>query len=1012
MPSANILPPNANSVERRRLIQQQLVILLHANKCRRQEQASGNEENRRCRAFGLLSRTVTAINVPKKVNQSSLQTINVTINQGGPVAPNVTVNPNANSVIGGGFNPSTLHNYIIKLEVEWKWKLEIHYAKASQNNREQFFNFLSGFRTVSAFVVINKDGYPHKMDKFEFDVGDGTLQPTVNQTSPQETRYQSILRCVTHVSQCRDVSCRLQSCLRLKRLILHTEACENKFNGKCLICKTICFHHAKYCQDTNCGIPKWSTAKEKLKLVKQLLQQRLQHQQPLRRRMAATNSRITRGSGSNLPSTSDALLSASSSPGSALSSSSSSLHQSSEALSAFLIKLSAFGLPVFPSKINGFRLLAFGFQLASELCSTLDPAAFATHARNDPREFIYEFFPLQPEWQLLKNPISLHDFEELPFVRSLFFKYGLYFPDSNTKAVMRTDSTGAATVRIAMPATLQSSSIFHYNLKRYENDGDTFDGVSLKRFVMQDFDLCVSCYNKDRNSHKMETGFDLDDDSLPPTAEPVSPQSGSNTDTLLPSVGQTSEQSEYYHLLAEESYKIIKELDKRKPKRKEKEQRNQQLQQQQSQDFDPREAMPSANILPPNANSYERRRLIHQQLVLLLHANECRRREQAGGNEDNQQCRAFGLLSRTVTVINVPKKVNQSSLQTINVAINQSGPVAPNVTLNPKANSVIGGGFSVLTHASQCRDVSCRLQSCLRMKRLIRHPKACKKKLNGKCLICKIFIALCLHHAIYCQDTNCGIPKCSTAKEKLKLVKQQRQQRLSASTAVTSSDGGHEFANYASSPSSALSSSSSSLHWTQQHSPPTPGMVAELGSSTGTLIPCVLQALEQVSINPSSEGNVNNSQTKEWHKQINSELREDMVKRLINAIHLESFVRKAESDIYYMANSKTEYYQLVAEKYYKINDELAKYIRKRKEENRRNQLAPQSTPQAGDMRPDSVFGPTIASTPNSSGQVTTVSATVKSEADNKDDDCFGGPSEKKIKLEPMASDTVVKEEPI
>lgn len=36
-----------------------------------------------------------------------------------------------------------------------------------------------------------------------------------------------------------------------------------------------------------------------------------------------------------------------------------------------------------------------------------------------------------------------------------------------------------------MPATLQSSLIFHYNLKCYENDGDTFDGVSLKRFVMQ-----------------------------------------------------------------------------------------------------------------------------------------------------------------------------------------------------------------------------------------------------------------------------------------------------------------------------------------------------------------------------------------------------------------------------------------------------------------------------------------------------------------------------------------------
>lgn len=60
----------------------------------------------------------------------------------------------------------------------------------------------------------------------------------------------------------------------------------------------------------------------------------------------------------------------------------------------------------------------------------------------DPKEFIYEFFPLQSEWQLLKQPITLQEFEELPFVRSLFFRYGLYFSDPNTKAVMFTDSTG------------------------------------------------------------------------------------------------------------------------------------------------------------------------------------------------------------------------------------------------------------------------------------------------------------------------------------------------------------------------------------------------------------------------------------------------------------------------------------------------------------------------------------------------------------------------------------------
>ncbi|CAG0888528.1 unnamed protein product [Darwinula stevensoni] len=103
----------------------------------------------------------------------------------------------------------------------------------------------------------------------------------------------------------------------------------------------------------------------------------------------------------------------------------------------------------------------------------------------DPKEFIYEFFPLQPEWQLLKRSITLQEFEELPFVRSLFFRYGLYFPEENTKAVMRTDSTGATTIRIGMPAHLQSSLIFHYNLKFYENETDTYDGVSLKRFVMQ-----------------------------------------------------------------------------------------------------------------------------------------------------------------------------------------------------------------------------------------------------------------------------------------------------------------------------------------------------------------------------------------------------------------------------------------------------------------------------------------------------------------------------------------------
>jgi len=44
---------------------------------------------------------------------------------------------------------------------------------------------------------------------------------------------------------------------------------------------------------------------------------------------------------------------------------------------------------------------------------------------------------------------------------------------------------GAATVRIGMPSQMESSLIFHYNLKLYDTEADVYDGVSLKRFVMQ-----------------------------------------------------------------------------------------------------------------------------------------------------------------------------------------------------------------------------------------------------------------------------------------------------------------------------------------------------------------------------------------------------------------------------------------------------------------------------------------------------------------------------------------------
>ncbi|KJH44272.1 hypothetical protein DICVIV_09695 [Dictyocaulus viviparus] len=103
----------------------------------------------------------------------------------------------------------------------------------------------------------------------------------------------------------------------------------------------------------------------------------------------------------------------------------------------------------------------------------------------DPEEFIYEFLPHDPSWQLLKQPISLRQFERIPFVRSLFFKYGLSFVDDKLESTLYTDKTGATSVAIKLPDKSGDSLIFHYNLRFFDSEENVINGLSLKRFVMQ-----------------------------------------------------------------------------------------------------------------------------------------------------------------------------------------------------------------------------------------------------------------------------------------------------------------------------------------------------------------------------------------------------------------------------------------------------------------------------------------------------------------------------------------------
>uniref|UniRef100_G3Q4J0 histone acetyltransferase n=1 Tax=Gasterosteus aculeatus aculeatus TaxID=481459 RepID=G3Q4J0_GASAC len=348
----------------------------------------------------------------------------------------------------------------------------------------------------------------------------------------------------------------------------------------------------------------------------------------------------------------------------------------------------------------------------------------------------------------------------------------------------------------------------------------------------------------------------------------------------------------------------------------------------------------------------EKRKLIQQQLVLLLHAHKCQRREQANG-----EVRACAL---------------------------------------PHCRTM----KNVLNHMTHCQaGKTCQVAHCASSRQIISHWKNCTRHDCPVCLPLKNASDKRTQQPMLSSpntglqnamsSVGVGQPSAPTINTSTPIDPSSMQRAYEALGLPYSSQAAGQARGAAGGPTTGAQNAPAQ----QQQLPQMRSLNCScLVGLNETILPnaqvyavtsCCRLASSQLLSDGSPVGSMANLPTaapisatgtrKAWHEHVTQDLRNHLVHKLVQAIfptpdpaalkdrrmeNLVAYARKVEGDMYESANSRDEYYHFLAEKIYKIQKELEEKRRSRLQKQIINQapMVPQGAQQPGLPQP-SAFGP-------------------------------------------------------